>query len=144
MSDIEALPLRAGSFDAVIAAATLHYALDLFGALAEAARVLRRGGLLIIADSPVYADAVARDQAWQRTLAHYTAFGAPHLAARYHGLTRAELDGAGSVPVRHREPRLHLGARRLARLAPPRASPTGAARLEAMTIYARPIQRAID
>ena len=67
VGDLEALPLRAGSFDAVIAAATLHYAVDLSGALAEAGRVLRPGGLLIIADSPVYADAVARDDAWQRT-----------------------------------------------------------------------------
>ena len=28
-------------------------------------------------------------------LAHYEAFGAPHLAARYRGLTRAELDAKG-------------------------------------------------
>jgi ubiquinone/menaquinone biosynthesis C-methylase UbiE len=41
VGDIEALPVRAGSFDAVIAAATLHYAVDLSGALAEAGRVLR-------------------------------------------------------------------------------------------------------
>jgi len=95
VGDIESLPLRTGSVDAVVAAATLHYAVDLSGALTETARVLRPGGLLIIADSPVYADAVARDDAWQRTLAHYAAFGAPHLAARYHGLTRSELDAPG-------------------------------------------------
>jgi SAM-dependent methyltransferase len=93
--DLEALPLRAGSFDAVIAAAALHYALDVPAALAEAARVLRPGGLLVVADSPVYADAGARAEAWERTRAHYTAFGAAPLADRYRGLTRAELDGAG-------------------------------------------------
>ena len=91
-ADLTSLPLRAGSFDAVIAAASLHYAPDVGAALHEAARVLRPRGLLIIADSPVYADASARQQAWQRTRSHYAGFGAEHLAERYHGLTRAELD----------------------------------------------------
>jgi len=95
VGDLEALPVRSQSFDAVIAAAALHYAVDVPGALSEAARVLRRGGLLIIADSPVYVDAAARQAAWTRTQAHYAGFGAPHLAGRYRGLTRAELEGPG-------------------------------------------------
>jgi hypothetical protein len=73
----------------------LHYALDVGGALAEAARVLRPGGLLIVADSPVYADAAAREAAWARTQDHYAGFGAAHLAGRYRGLTRAELEAPG-------------------------------------------------
>jgi ubiquinone/menaquinone biosynthesis C-methylase UbiE len=95
VGDIETLPLRTGGFDAVIAAATLHYAVDLGGALAEAARVLRPGGLLIVADSPFYGDGAARDEARQRTRAHFAGFGAAHLAARYRGLTRAELEASG-------------------------------------------------
>jgi len=94
-ADLEALPLRAGSFDAVIAAAALHYAVDVGRALAEARRVLRPGGLLIIADSPVYAHAAGREEARERTRAHYAGFGAAHLAERYRGLTRAELDAPG-------------------------------------------------
>jgi ubiquinone/menaquinone biosynthesis C-methylase UbiE len=95
VGDLEALPLRAGSFDAVIAAAALHYAVDVAGVLSEAARVLRPGGFLIVADSPVYDDDAAREDARRRTLAHYAGFGAAHLAARYRGLTRAELDAPG-------------------------------------------------
>ena len=95
VGDLEALPLRAGSFDAVIAAAALHYAVDVASVLSEAARVLRPGGLLIVADSPVYDDDAAREDARRRTLAHYAGFGAAHLAARYRGLTRAELDAPG-------------------------------------------------
>ena len=93
--DIEALPLADGSFDVVIVAAALHYAVDLQRALGESARVLRAGGALVIADSPVYLDARARHRAWQRTLKYYGDAGAEHLARRYRGLTRAELDGAG-------------------------------------------------
>jgi hypothetical protein len=56
--------------------------------------VLRPGGALVIADSPVYVDALARHRAWQRTLQYYGDAGAEHLARRYRGLTRADLDGS--------------------------------------------------
>jgi SAM-dependent methyltransferase len=94
-ADLEALPLVTEAYDAVIVAAALHYAVDLDRALAEVWRVLRRGGVVLIADSPFYPDALARYRAWQRTLAYYTQVGAAHLASRYRGLTRVELDGPG-------------------------------------------------
>jgi SAM-dependent methyltransferase len=94
-AELETLPVTDGSFDVVIAAAALHYAGDLFGALAEIARVLRPGGALILADSPLYADPVERHRAWQRTQRYYAEAGTPELAARYRGLTRTELDGCG-------------------------------------------------
>ena len=92
---LEALPLRDASFDVVIAAAAVHYTSDLTGVLTEMARTLRRGGVLILADSPVYPDVGARDRAWQRTQAYYREAGHPDLARRYRGLTRAELDATG-------------------------------------------------
>jgi SAM-dependent methyltransferase len=94
VGDLEALPVRPASFDAVVAAAALHYAVDLQAALAEVARALRPGGLLIVADSPFYADGAAREAAHARTRAHYATFGAEPLASRYRGLTRAELDAS--------------------------------------------------
>ncbi len=92
--ELDALPIQDGAFDVVIAAAALHYALRLPRALAEIARVLRPGGAFLLADSPVYPDAVARHRAWQRTQHYYAEAGAPHLAHRYRGLTRAELEGS--------------------------------------------------
>jgi ubiquinone/menaquinone biosynthesis C-methylase UbiE len=91
-ADLEALPLRNASFDVVIAAAAVHYSNRPASVLAESARVLRRGGVLILADSPVYPDAEARDRAWRRTLSYYQKTGYPALARRYRGLTRAELE----------------------------------------------------
>ena len=93
--DLQALPLTAGSFDAVVVAAALHYAVDQVGALAELARVLRPRGVIVIADSPVYANAAARDAAWSRSRDYYAAAGAAHLADRYRGLVRDELARAG-------------------------------------------------
>lgn len=89
--DLETLPLRDGTFDVVIAAASLHYSAHHERILAEAARVLRGGGVFILADSPVYPDAASRDRAWQRTLSYYESAGYPDLAHRYRGLTRSEL-----------------------------------------------------
>jgi SAM-dependent methyltransferase len=89
--ELETLPLRDGTFDVVIAAAAVHYCANPVVALAEIARVLRRGGALILADSPVYATPLARDAAWQRTLAYYTSVGHPELAQRYRGFTRDDL-----------------------------------------------------
>jgi SAM-dependent methyltransferase len=90
--ELEALPLRNESFDVVIAAATVHYSTNLTAVLAETARILRPGGVLILADSPIYPNAAARDRAWQRTLTYYRGSGHPELARRYRGLTRAELN----------------------------------------------------
>jgi SAM-dependent methyltransferase len=51
---MDALPLDASSFDLVVAAASLHYVPDLARVLVELRRVTRRGGVLLVVDSPVY------------------------------------------------------------------------------------------
>ncbi len=53
-SSLEWLPYLDCQFDAVVAAASVHYAFDLDAAVEEAARVLRLGGALILLDTPLY------------------------------------------------------------------------------------------
>jgi ArsR family transcriptional regulator len=50
LADMYRLPLPDGSFDLVVLQMVLHYAEDPAGVLTEAARVLRPGGLLVVAD----------------------------------------------------------------------------------------------
>lgn len=54
LAELEELPLDDAQFDVVIAAGSLHYASDLRRAVREAHRVLRPGGLFVVADSPTY------------------------------------------------------------------------------------------
>ena len=56
-AEFERLPFAAASADLVIFNASLHYAVDLGITLAEALRVLKPQGRLVVLDSPVYHDA---------------------------------------------------------------------------------------
>jgi len=58
--DLESLPLKSGSQDAVFLSQALHHAARPAVAIAEAARVLRKGGQLIVLDL------VRHDQEWVR------------------------------------------------------------------------------
>lgn len=55
VASFEALPFAARTFDIAVFNASIHYALDLAAALAEAARVVVPGGRIAILDSPFYA-----------------------------------------------------------------------------------------
>jgi SAM-dependent methyltransferase len=57
-ADMEALPLEPASMDLVLAAGVLHHAARPARTLVEMRRVTRRGGLVLILDSPVYRRAV--------------------------------------------------------------------------------------
>ena len=54
VAPFEAIPAPDASFDLAVFNASLHYATDLEAVLAEAARVVRPGGRLVILDSPFY------------------------------------------------------------------------------------------
>ena len=105
------LPLRDSTIDFAFYAASLHYA-PVSEAIGEAARVLRRGGLLIAVDSPMYGDRRGQELAETRSAAYYAHVGFPELAAHYHPIDvvalRAAL-GAGGLEV------LRLEAGRTAR-----------------------------
>jgi SAM-dependent methyltransferase len=53
-ADMEAVPLEPASVDLVLAAGSLHYARRPDRVLVELRRVTRRGGVLVVIDSPVY------------------------------------------------------------------------------------------
>jgi len=54
VAPFEAIPLPSASLDLAVFNASLHYAVDLAAGLAEAARVVRPGGRVVILDSPFY------------------------------------------------------------------------------------------
>jgi SAM-dependent methyltransferase len=53
-ASFDQLPLAQGRFDLAVFNASIHYAQDLARVLAEAARVVRPGGVIVILDSPFY------------------------------------------------------------------------------------------
>jgi SAM-dependent methyltransferase len=59
LADMYRLPFGPATYDAVVLQMVLHYAEDPAGALAEAARVLRPGGLLVVVELAAHADAEA-------------------------------------------------------------------------------------
>ncbi|HEU0301242.1 MAG TPA: class I SAM-dependent methyltransferase [Longimicrobium sp.] len=77
-ASFDALPLRARGFDLVVFNAALHYALELAAVLAEAARVVRPGGQLVILDSPFY----AKDADGEAMVAEKRAYAAQKFGGR--------------------------------------------------------------
>jgi SAM-dependent methyltransferase len=89
-ADMRRLPLRDSTVDAAFFSASIHY-VPLAEAVGEAARVLRHGGLLLVVDSPIYADDGSRARASGRSAAYYARAGYPELAAGYHPASIDEL-----------------------------------------------------
>ncbi len=85
-ADMEALPLEPASMDLVFAAGVLHHAARPARTLLEMRRVTRRGGLLVVVDSPVYrraADAEAMVAARRAEQARRYGFEAAPFGAGY-------------------------------------------------------------
>lgn len=62
LAEFERLPFPDGAFDAAVFSASLHYAPDILAALRSAARVLRPGGHIAVADSPIYRSAQSGEE----------------------------------------------------------------------------------
>jgi len=69
-------PFRSASIDIAICNACLHYLADPRGAIAEAARVLRTGGIFVIMNSPVHRDPESAIRAARHFRKHLQGLGA--------------------------------------------------------------------
>jgi SAM-dependent methyltransferase len=99
-ADMEALPVEPGVVDLVLAAGVLHHAARPARTLVEMRRVTRRGGLVLVLDSPVYRRAVdAEHMLAERAQAHERRYGFAPVPFGPGYLLRAELaalfEGAG-------------------------------------------------
>lgn len=63
IATLDRWPIRSRSIDIAICNASLHYLADIGVAIAEAARVLRAGGIFVIMNSPVHGDSVSAHRA---------------------------------------------------------------------------------
>ncbi len=93
--ELEALPIETGSIDVALLSQALHHAAEPAGALAEAARILKPGGRLLILDLRPHDETWVREKLGDR----WFGFSDEHLSGLLH---RA---GFGDV-------RVQLGARR--------------------------------
>jgi SAM-dependent methyltransferase len=74
-AEMEDLPLADAQFDVAVANASFHYARDMERAVREARRLVRAGGLLLVADSPTYDDeATGLSMVQRREQEHYEKF----------------------------------------------------------------------
>jgi SAM-dependent methyltransferase len=103
--DAARLPFRPASFDFVVAVQVYLYVPDIEGALADAARVLRRGGRLVVVDTDwdscvwLTGDRERHRRVMEARLADFVH---PHLPPRLPGLLRRaglELVRAAAIPV---------------------------------------------
>jgi SAM-dependent methyltransferase len=92
-ADMESIPLEPSSMDLVLAAGVLHHAARPARALVEMRRVTRRGGLLVVLDSPVYRRAADGERMLEeRARRHAERYAFPATPFGTGFLVRSELD----------------------------------------------------
>jgi ArsR family transcriptional regulator len=111
-ADLDALPLEDGSCDAALLALALSYVPDAEAAVREAARILRRGGILVVADLARHDDEPFRRRMGQATLGFEPAALAALLARA--GLEEPRVDPLPPQPGSRGPALLLARARRLA------------------------------
>jgi SAM-dependent methyltransferase len=92
-ADMRRLPIRSGSVDGILFAASLHYG-GVDEVVREGGRVLRGNGVMIVTDSPIYPDHAAQQRAVQRSVAYYSKAGHPELVDYYHPIDSNEFKAA--------------------------------------------------
>jgi SAM-dependent methyltransferase len=99
LAEFDRLPLPAEVLDMAIFNASLHYSTDYERTLREALRVLRRGGTLVILDSPMYSDPTSGQRMVQEREARFLAtYGfASNALECEHFLTPSRLDALAAV-----------------------------------------------
>lgn len=77
-AELSALPFQGGQFDAAIFNASFHYAENEEAALSEALRCVRRGGIVVICDTPWYSrEESGRRMVFERRAAFLERYGTP-------------------------------------------------------------------
>ena len=90
-AEMEAMPFASNSIDLAIFNASLHYAGTITSALAEARRVVRPGGQVVVLDSPIFDDPAAGHAMVQEFADH---------AEQTLGIEAAPLEGPGFVTTK--------------------------------------------
>ncbi len=99
-AELERLPFQAGTFDAVICNASLHYSTSLGTALAEVSRVVRPGGVFVVMNSPVHRDSRSAERAERSFRGRLSDLGGSEdLVSRYHHLVRSKLEASLTAAV---------------------------------------------
>jgi len=118
VADMRRLPFRDGSLNAAVYCSSLQYA-PVAESVAEAGRVLRPGGVLVVVESAIFADAEGAEAGHRRAQAYFERAGLPGLAEFHHpivaGELRAALAGSRLVVERLDEPRAAYGAAQMVR-----------------------------
>ena len=128
-ADMRRMPFRDACLNAAVYCSSLQYG-PVRDGIAEAARVLRPGGILVVVESAVFTDAESAAAAHRKTEAYLARAGFAGLAAYHYPIVaselRAALEGSGMVVERLDEPPAVYGPTQMMRGA--RAFPTLVAR----------------